>query len=216
MKRKILLIAVLAICLSLVAYGTLAYFTYEDTAHNVITTGSVGIQLVEKTVSDDTLVDFPEEGLTGIMPGTSASKIVSVKNTGSATAWIRVKVEMTITGADGAALPTVLENGSEKIPVITFTADESWTLAEDGYYYYSSPVDAGDTTATLFEEVHFAPEMGNEYQNCTANLIISAQAVQTANNGATVMDAQGWPAADDGDNSVQQPSEEVTAPADQD
>lgn len=209
MKRKILLIAVLVICLSLVAYGTLAYFTYEDTAHNVITTGNVGIQLVEKTASDDTLVDFPEEGLTGIMPGTSASKIVSVKNTGSATAWIRVKVEMTITGADGEPLSTVLENGSEKIPVITFTAGESWTLAEDGYYYYSMPVDAGATTATLFEEVHFAPEMGNEYQNCTANLIVSAQAVQTANNGDTVMDAQGWSAPEAGGESTVLPDDPI-------
>ena len=34
--------------------------------------------------------------------------------------------------------------------------------------------------------------MGNEYQNCTANLIIYAQAVQTANNGETALDAQGW------------------------
>ena len=48
-------------------------------------------------------------------------------------------------------------------------------------------------TEILFDTVHFAPEMGNEYQNCTANIIISAQAVQTANNGDTVMDAKGWP-----------------------
>ena len=43
------------------------------------------------------------------------------------------------------------------------------------------------------EEVRFSAEMGNAYQNCTANVVISAQAVQTANNGDTVMEAAGWP-----------------------
>ena len=37
--------------------------------------------------------------------------------------------------------------------------------------------------------------MGNEYQNATATVDVFAQAVQTANNGATVMAAQGWPKA---------------------
>ena len=41
----------------------------------------------------------------------------------------------------------------------------------------------------------FKADMGNEYQNATATVDVSAQAVQTANNGATVMDAQGWPNA---------------------
>ena len=35
--------------------------------------------------------------------------------------------------------------------------------------------------------------MGNEYQNATATVNVSAQAVQNANNGDTVMDAKGWP-----------------------
>ena len=33
-----------------------------------------------------------------------------------------------------------------------------------------------------------------DFQNCTANIEISAQAVQTANNGKTVLEAKGWPA----------------------
>lgn len=194
MKRKLLILSVLVICIASLAAGTLAYFNAEETAHNVITTGGVGIQLVEKTKSGDTLVDFPEEGLTGIMPGTSASKIVSVQNTGASEAWIRIGVALTMVGADGEALPTELELNDEKIPVITFMAGDKWTLSDDGYYYYSDPVPAGESTATLFEEVHFAAQMGNEYQNCKANLVVMAQAVQTANNGETVAEAAGWPA----------------------
>ncbi|MBO5036239.1 MAG: hypothetical protein J6D42_04080, partial [Clostridia bacterium] len=40
MKRKILVSAIIAACLSIsiVASGTLAYFTASETAHNIITT----------------------------------------------------------------------------------------------------------------------------------------------------------------------------------
>ena len=47
MKRKLLILSVLAICLAILAAGTFAYFTSEDTAHNVITTGGVKIAVQE-------------------------------------------------------------------------------------------------------------------------------------------------------------------------
>ena len=59
--------------------------------------------------------------------------------------------------------------------------------------YYTVPVAPGQFTEILFDAVTFAFEIGNEYQGCTANIIIAAQAVQASNNGETVMDAKGWP-----------------------
>ena len=47
----------------------------------------------------------------------------------------------------------------------------------------------------MFTKVTFNAAMGNEYQNATATVDVAAQAVQTANNGSTVTDAQGWPNA---------------------
>ena len=49
MKKKILLVTAVVICLAIAATGTLAYFTSDDVAHNVITSGGVNIELVEKT-----------------------------------------------------------------------------------------------------------------------------------------------------------------------
>ena len=75
MKKKILLAAALAICFAVAASGTLAYFTSEDTAHNIITSGGVNIEVVEKTKGEDgVLVDFPKDGVKGVMPGTDVSK----------------------------------------------------------------------------------------------------------------------------------------------
>ena len=194
MKKRILSLGVVVICLAILASGTIAYFSAEDTAHNVITTNGIGINIFEKTESDGgVLTDFPEGGISGVMPGTSVSKIVSVENDGGAEAWIRVQVERSMENASGESLPLLL-NGN--IPVMTFTVDSSKWTEKDGWYYYKEPVAAGAVTDILFEEVHFAPEMGNDYQNSIANVIILAQAVQTANNGESALEAAGWPATE--------------------
>ena len=191
MKKKVLLLLVVALCMTAFTTGTLAYFTGEDTAHNVITTGGVNIAIVEKQAvqGEDgmTEIDFPKNGITGVMPGTTVSKIVKVQNTGASEAWIRVKVDASIISAKNETLGT---------SVMSYDIQKDWEYDEgDGYYYYTKPVPKDQATGELFKTVSFSKDMDNTYQNCTANIGISAQAVQTANNGSTVQEAQGWPAA---------------------
>lgn len=194
MKKKLTIISALVICATIVTSGTLAYFTAEDRARNVITSGGVNIELVETTKKGDgTEVEFPKEGLTGIMPGTSASKIVSVKNIGDE-AWIRVKVDTTILDSQGNELPQTIGDTS----VVSYEVSSTDWFSSDGYYYYKNSVQMNESTNILFDEVRFAKEMGNEYQNCRIEIDIDAQAVQTANNpipaGGDVSDIPGWPA----------------------
>lgn len=192
MKKKLLLLAAVIACIAIAVTGTLAYFSADDTAHNVITTGGVNIKVVEQTRNDDkALVDFPEEGIQGVMPGTSVPKIVRIQNTGASEAWIRVKMDASILDEQGKDLSLTI--GDSEKTVVEFSVLTGWLDGGDGYWYYEKPVSAGEMTDALLEEVHFSEKMGNEYQNCTANLLISAEAVQTANNGETVLDAQGWP-----------------------
>ena len=47
MKRKFLILSVLAILVAILAANTLAYFTADTKAHNVITSGGVNIVLNE-------------------------------------------------------------------------------------------------------------------------------------------------------------------------
>ena len=93
MKRKLLILSVLVICIATLAAGTLAYFTSEGTAHNVITTGGVEIAVQEWA---DEGRQTPFEDLTGIMPGMTVTKIAEIRNTGASEAWVRVKVEKNI------------------------------------------------------------------------------------------------------------------------
>ena len=193
MKRKILFLSLLAICIAIAAAGTLAYFTAEGRAQNVITTGSIKIEVVEQQKSDDgTLTKYPSDPINNVMPGMEISKIVTIENTGKNEAWIRVSVEKLIElnkenpAANGVAADTEL---------IELKLSDSW-VEKDGYYYYKNPVKAGESTAPLFSSVKFAESMGNAYQGCTAYINIYAQAVQTANNPAAdgdVTNVAGWP-----------------------
>ena len=183
MKRKLLILSVLAICIATLAAGTLAYFTSEGKAHNVITTGGVEITVQEWADEEKTK---PFENLTGVMPNTTVTKIAEIKNTGASDAWVRVKVEKNI---------KLQGEGTSDTSLVELTLNTTDWTEKDGYYYYTKVLKPGEVTAPIFTAVTFKPDMGNEYQNATATVDVTAQAVQTANNGATVMDAQGWPNA---------------------
>lgn len=186
MKRKIFSWAVIVICLSLIGFGTLAYFTAGDVAHNVITSGDIDIEINEWADANKT-VAFPEDGVIGVMPGAAVTKIVEVKNTGHNDAYVRVSVEQMIELASGD------KDQAANSPLRIDFNNAAWTLGDDGYYYYNEALKAGETTAPLFTTVRFDKDMGNEYQNSTAKIDVKAYAVQVANNGSSVAEAAGWP-----------------------
>ena len=183
MKRKLLILSVLAICIATLTTGTLAFFTSEGRAHNVITTGGVEIAVQEWA---DEEKQTPFEDLKGIMPGMTVTKIAEIKNTGASAAWIRVKVDKNIL-LQGGGTP-------EKTDLVQLDLNQNdWELGQDGYYYYNQALAPNTVTTPIFTAVTFNAAMGNEYQNATASVDVFAQAVQKANNGSTVLEAAGWP-----------------------
>ena len=181
MKRKFLILSVLAIMVAILAANTLAYFTADTKAHNVITSGGVDIVLNEWANEDRT---EPFENRTGVMPGTEVTKIAEVTNTGTAPVWVRVQVMLDVYAADESQL-------SPEHVTLDFN-ETDWTYL-NGYYYYNRALAPGETTEPLFTTVTFAPTMGNEYQNSTAYVEVKAGAVQSDNNGTDVFSATGWP-----------------------
>lgn len=189
MKKKILVCAFIAVCLSIVAYSTTAYFTYEDTATNVITMGNIKIELQELAVPDGGGEPIPFEDAIDVLPGTDVSKIVQVKNIGVQSAWIRVSVAKSILLADGVT-------GDVDLSLVTYDLNDQYWTEQDGYFYYKDILDPGETTEPLFTKVMFASEMSNMYQQSKAIIEISAQATQVIHNGETVFEAAGWPEAE--------------------
>ena len=108
MKKKLLAFAmVFALAAVAVVGGSLAYFTDTDAKDNTFTKGNVDIELIENF--GDNNPDTPEK----LLPATGSAqagtlkngvtKEVSVKNTGSEDAYVRVHI----------AIPNVLDNGSD-------------------------------------------------------------------------------------------------------
>ena len=84
------------------------------------------------------------------------------------------------------------ETSEPNLDLITISFNEAdWTLI-DGWYYYKGTIKAGEKTEMLFDTVSFSKDMGNEYQNATATLNSTAQAVQADHNGDNVFTAKGW------------------------
>lgn len=184
-KKGLLALVTLAVlCLSLLAGGTYAYFTVERTAYNVITMGTLDMELVEETTGG---APWPEEGLSGMMPGMQVDKVAYVRNAGSVPFYARVKVEKSVSLADGTPVDAQLDH------IVLDINTEAWT-EQDGWYYYNGALSAGAESVPLFTTVTLAPEMGNEYQLSTIVVNVVAQAVQSGNNGQSALTAQGWPA----------------------
>lgn len=187
MKRKLLSISILAISLCLLCYGTIAYFTHEDTATNVITSGNLKIELHEMATvqGSDELVEFQD--VVGIMPGDSVSKIVTVENVGDYAAYVRIAVDKSIEGPNAAS-------ASEDYRHIQLDFDTVNWEERDGYYYYKVALQPGETTKPLFRNVTFSSQLGNSLNSGKAKITVKAQATQVKNNGASVFETAGWPA----------------------
>lgn len=187
MKRKILCLSVIAIMLAILAAGTIAYFTAEGRAHNVITTGSVEIELKEWADENKT---EPFKNLEGVMPNTTVTKIAEIKNIGKSDAWIRVKIQKSI---------ELKYEGNPDTDLVELNLNDRDWITDGEYYYYKNALKPGETTTPIFTSVTFKAAMGNEYQDAKATVDIYAQAVQTANNPATdgdVKTVKGWPASE--------------------
>ena len=187
MKRKILCLSVIAIMLAILAAGTIAYFTAEGRARNVITTGSVEIELKEWADENKT---EPFKNLEGVMPNTTVTKIAEIKNIGKSDAWIRVKIQKSI---------ELKYEGNPDTDLVELNLNDTDWITDGEYYYYKNALKPGETTTPIFTSVTFKAAMGNEYQDAKATVDIYAQAVQTANNPATdgdVKTVKGWPASE--------------------
>lgn len=182
--KKLAVVAVILLCLAVGVQGTLAVFTATDTATNVITTGNIKIKLHEQRLNDQQKPE-PFKDVIGVVPGDEVSKIVTVENTGNNPAWVRISIGVTINLAEG------VEGEADKT-LVSFDIGDDWTEL-DGYYYYTKALGAGETTTPLFEHVIFSDSMSNMYQKSTTSVGIMVHGVQTAHNGTTVWEADGWP-----------------------
>lgn len=179
MKRKWIVLSGCTVLAALLSAGTLAFFTTTDTAKNVITTGNIDLQIQETTVDGK---PFDSTG-TVIMPGDVVDKIVTVENTGTDSAFVRVDITVSSKnlGIDAGECVEVDIN------------EAAWTFKE-GFYYYDTALEPGRSTEPLFTQVTFDGRgMDNSWIGDALMINVDAYGVQSKNNGTDPLRAAGWP-----------------------
>ena len=184
MKKRAFAIAVIVICLSILATTTLAYYTTADVTRNVITSSGIAIQIEEVDADGN---PYPVKPVL-IMPSEEVDKVVKVCNV-QRDSFIRAKIDVAIK-KDGK--PTDLD---PSVVAITLGSEKWLTKEGDSQWlYYDKLMGYDEYTEELMTKVSFSgPGMTNEYQGCTIEVTITAQAVQADNNKTTVLEALGWP-----------------------
>ena len=179
-KLSMLTIAVLAITITLLSQGTLAYYSTIGRATNVVTSGNIQFIIHETT---DQGTEFPKEGVY-IVPGDIVSKEVSVENVCQHPFYLRVKI---VYGIDSQERPA-----EECFKLNIY--EENWHY-EEGWYYYKGIVEPGVTTPNVFSKVEIVGnKVDNSYLGKTLTLTVVAHAVQSENNPAlNPWEASGWP-----------------------
>ncbi|MBR5224192.1 MAG: hypothetical protein IKV90_00820 [Clostridia bacterium] len=160
-KMKSMLMLVFAALLLTVAVGsTLAYLLdTTKTVENTFTPVKVTCE-----------VDEP-----GWSNGGSTKSDVSIKNTGTTDAYIRVAVVGNWYNADGNIIaPHTVDLGTPN----------GWTKGSDGYYYHTAPVAPGENTSKLISSyTPIRPEGVPTDAHFEMNII--SQAIQADGMGAT-------------------------------
>ena len=218
MKKSKLLTMSLALCLvAILAFGSLAYFTAQDSVTNNFKVASTtdpdtpptGDDIFDVEVTetepepdadDEWTAEENDDGgydYSDIAPGDKLPKDPTVTNTGAYDEWIRVHVTLTKANEWAAIVPA----GTDLTTIFGGFDSGKWTLAgapvtDAGadtvtYTYYLNSKLVPNASETLFTEVNIPAYMTADQFATVADfsIVVTADAIQTANTGATPAEA---------------------------
>lgn len=178
-RSTIITLLICVIIIALISGGTLANRTTRGITDNIITSGQIRVHLLNLQGDG---YEMPE-CIYSILPNTDVSNIVLAQNVGKNPEYIRIKFT-----------PVIKNEFNQDLSVepISFNIDSKYWTYKDGYYYYYKSMVPGEMSEYLWDTVHFGKEIDNTYKLASMTVDIVVEAVQSENNGPTVMDAQGW------------------------
>lgn len=168
-KKKLLTMVLALVLIGAVGVGaTLAYFTDNDSATNVVTMGHVDVELTEPGF--DTEDGTADNTISNVTPGQVITKDPTITLAeDSLDAYVRVK--LTVEGLDEVAAAEVLD---------ALDIQDGWTLV-DGYYYYADALTQENNSAVLFTTVTIPYEWNNDYADAEFTIDVAVEAIQADN-----------------------------------
>lgn len=187
--------AILIVGLAVSTPGTLSFLTSTDNITNPFEMGKVDIE-----VDEDFEIPDAWEGL-------KYDKVVRVQNLGTEQSLIRIAVIPRWENEDGTPFPgdvSFIELEWQNVLTLP-TTGTGWVSGDDGYYYYTAKVLAGDSTVPIIKSVTFNteqlnPEILKRYQGKTLVIDIQAEAVHAYQDAYEAV----WPQMAASDSSVDQ------------
>ena len=192
LRKRNLFLALLLLLLLLSAVSlVLTYTTRSTRVKNVVSYGSVKMEIIENTLSGGTEVPYAENDPVRINAD-EYSRIVRLKNIGKHPIYVRIALSLTAVDSGGNAVTVSADCYSFDTNTTTWTEDGGW-------YYYTLPALAhNEETTNLMTKIMFDHTKLAALSGCQLTLNIQAEAVQSENNGDSVWNAQGWPSDEGG------------------
>lgn len=157
-------ILIIALCIALPIFKTLAYQTDRDKKINNFTIGYNESSIIEEFEKPSVLA-----------PGISFKKSVRVKNTTNSKCYVRIFAEI---------------NNQDAKDFVTMNIDTSkWSKKSDGYYYYNSILNEGEETAPLFSKVSISNNANVEVLKGLDIIVYEETAQAIGNNAQESFDA---------------------------
>lgn len=160
MKKKLILISIVLLIVTMVAGGSIAWFlSSPGEAVNKLKIGTVEVEIVEEGFTDINKVE-----------ATTYDKNVQVRSLGTKGTYVRVRL--------------VPEWSEPSLPVsnvqFNLGANTDWVLHADGYYYFKYFLKENEITSLLLNSVNFT-ELGPEYEDESFTLKVVTEGVQRTN-----------------------------------
>lgn len=154
-SKQTALSVIVIICVTIASFGTtLAWLISNDYADNQLTVGETRIELIED-------YDPPAK----LSPGTSFTKKPYVENTGNLPCYVRMRADFSDNRAEEFCDPLNIDTSN-------WVYDPS-----DGYYYYKSLLQPGESTTNLFTTVRIKTTC-SQADLIDFDILIYAEAVQ--------------------------------------
>ena len=175
MRKKLFIAGLAILCIVTLIGGSVAFRSVTGTAESTVTASNLSIELV-MLEEDESGAQKTVSGDIEILPGQELSRIAIVKNIGSEPAWVRISTD------------PMAEN--ENFSILDVGTD--WTY-QDGYWYYNKALEPGQASQALFTGIIFSESINSEMSGEQLALKVNAEGTQTAHNGNSALEAQGWP-----------------------
>lgn len=193
-KRTIALLVLLAVLAGAAVSQAYLFTVSQVTAENVITYGSLKMKLHEtEPGAGGTEVPVAADAvlrLTGT-PDHAVTRKITVENICQENMYLRMRLSIGGTSADGKTFML-----SDEEVTYTVNARDGWQAGGDGWYYYYAALAPGQTTASLLADdrlLFHTDVIAGNHPYRPLSLSVEVQAVQSKNNGAGALSAQGWP-----------------------